>query len=98
MKKFICSVSAVARRPGRLRRSHFTAAVERWLLSPATVLVIAGAAGAGTRLKQCADETVALSALTFPHTLVRLLCWWSSCFAPTVRCAGSRIRAEYGAV
>lgn len=51
----------------------FAAAVERWLQAPAVALVIAGAAGAGALLKQCADETIALSPLTFPHILARLI-------------------------
>lgn len=37
------------------------------------VFVIAGAFGAGDELKQRANETWALSKLTFPHQLVRLI-------------------------
>ena len=37
------------------------------------VFVIAGAYGAGDELKQRANETWALSKLTFPHQLVRLI-------------------------
>lgn len=57
----------------RLDSPAFAAATKRWLQNRSTVLVIAGAEGPAAILQQRADETVSLSALTFPHTLARLI-------------------------